>query len=300
MTYMYYIDYQKEVHKSWYKQLYKNIFFNYKIINFDTNKNLVLVNKKNINKRACKKLNKNLLKQCRVYISKNVVANDIFKNQFISDKKFIMKCMISNILSSIERYIMADYRNEDIYISLCNEIETNYILDIAEKFKSINIVTNKIKKIRRLISRLENSYELNLSVSNNRRKALKKAKILINIGFDSNIMEEFNLNRNCIIINLNENELNLKNSFHGSIIEAIEFSYKNRYSNIINEKNFNKQDLYESFIYNLDYRDIKQRAMQDDCIIERFIGKNNFIASDEFRNNFTKSSIKLDKIQKKD
>lgn len=301
MTYMYYIDYQKKDNKCWYKQIYNELFLRFKIIKFDSNKSLVLINKKNINKRACSKLNRILCadgkSSCnKILVSNKVIVNGLLENEFISCKKNTMKSMILKILEYIEQCTRADYRNEDIYISICDDVDINFILDIAEKFKSINIVTSKIKKIKRLISRLEENYELNLAVSNNRRKALKKAKILINIGFSANVIEEFSLNRNCTIINLSENKLILKNSFHGSIIESIEFNYRNRYSKFINMQNFDKHHLYESFMDNYNYCEAKQHIIEDKCCIERLRGNKNMILNDELRNNFTKNSIKLDKM----
>lgn len=305
MAYMYYIDYKSKNNFHWYKKLYNRIFFNYEIVNFDTNKKIVLINKKYLNKRACKKLNKILRETGNAKDSCTIISNDIklkynLKNNFVANRKNTMKCMILNILTCIEQYMGADFRNEDIYVSLCEEIDVNFILDIAERFKSVNIVTNKIKKIRRLTKKLEDNYDLNIAVSNNKRKSLKKSKLLVNVGFDTETMEEFSLNRNCTIVNLSNNKLNLKNSFHGVIVESIELGYNNRYKSVINERNYNKQDLYESFIYDLSYNEAKRRAIEDCCYIKSFIGNNNYIIANEFRNNFTKSSIKLDKIQKKD
>ena len=155
----------------------------------------------------------------------------------------------------------------------------------------INIVTDTIKKMRRLSINLEKEENIIFSISNNCKKGLKRAKTIINFDYTDEFFEKFKVNRNAIIINLNDHELKLGNYYQGVIIENIEIAYNN------NEKsNYNKTKLYESYICNLNYFSIQEKYNEDNCIISNLIGKNGFIQNRELK----KVRTELDKLSKKD
>ncbi len=305
MNCVYYIDYKSDDKNNIYKKIYNKIFFKYEIVDFDDDKKLIKINKNYISKSLEKKL-----KQCciinnrhedfTIMISKDIHGKISLENNEIFHGKILMKNMIINLIEYIERVCNVDFRCEDVFISTQSDKSKELIVDVAKKFKCVNIVTNKIRKLNRLENKLSKNDEIIFTISNNRKKALKRAKILINIDFKEKDFEEFNINRYCIIINLNNESLKLKNSFHGVVVESAEINYKNRYEDIINASKFDKIKLYESYIYNKNYNEAKEYINNDNCIIKVLRGNNCNIDEYEFKNNFTKNTIKLDKYKKKD
>ena len=299
--FVYYIDYDSRENRRLYSKLYNRIFFKYELIRLDKNKNIIRINNDTIDKKISKKIHKCLNNDnSRLICSNRIILKEDFKEYSCFDGKIVLKNMILNVIEHIENIVDTDFRNESIYVAIDNDNEREIILDLGRKFKNINIVTDKIKKMKRLDNKLNREEKIVYSITNNRKKSLKRAKILINFDYDITFFEQFNMNRNCIIINLNTINLNMKNSFHGSIIEGIKINYNNKYDDFTNIENFDKTIIYESYIFNNKYNSAKNMIKEDHCIIEKLIGANSEIHSEELKNNFTKSILKLDKSVKKD
>lgn len=305
MNCMYYIDYKSDDEKNIYKKIYNKIFFKYEVVIFDEDKKLININRNCLNKSIEKRINKhcvidNEYRDYGLLISNKIKTENCLKNYEIFHGKILMTNIIVNLIEYIEDAIGTDFRNEDIFICTCNDKYKELIIDVAKKFRCTNIITDKIKKLKRLENVLSKEGELIYSISNNRKKSLRRAKIVINIDFDKEQFEEFSLNRYCIIINLSNKILELKSSFHGTIVELAEINYKNRYENFININEFDKVKLYESYIYSKNYNEAKKYIQDDNCTIEILKGKKSEIRASELKNNFRNSTRKLDKIQKKD
>ena len=298
---VYYIDYDNKVNKRLYRRLYSRIFFKYELINLDRNKNIIRINNDTIDRKISKKIHKCLNDgNNRLICSNKIILKEDSEEYNYFHGKIVLKNMILNIIEHIENIIDTDFRNESIYIAIDNDSEREIIIDLGSKFKNINIVTDKIKKLKRLDNKLNKEDKIVYSITNNRKKSLRRAKIVINFDYDVSFFEQFNMNRNCIIINLNKQNLSMKNSFHGSIIEGIRINYNNKYDNFTNIDNFDKTIVYESYIFNNKYNSAKNMIKEDNCVIEKLIGANSEIYAEELKNNFTKSTIKLDKSIKKD
>ncbi|MBP3708174.1 MAG: hypothetical protein J6J36_06160 [Clostridia bacterium] len=286
---IYYIKYEK-MYAGWLNR----VLFRYNIVDIGQCKHLVQINRKVINKKVYEKIIK-ITKNNKILFSNNVVSNQY--NNFFSGK-LLMKYMIIDIIKSMQQMIGSNFIQEDLYIAFCKEVDYNILSDLSKEFKSINIITDKIRKIKRIESKLERD-NIAYSISNNKKKALKKAKILINMDYSSNFFEEFYINRNCIIINLNPQNLLMKNSFQGSIIERIEIDYINN-NEYLDPMEYDKNKLYESYIIYNKYIDTRIIQKQDKCIIKTLLGSSTKLSPKELKNNFIKSSIKLDKNKKKD
>ena len=198
------------------------IYFKIKVIRIDENKFDIEVNSNKFNKRRIKKIEK-ILKTYN--INKLVISNEIdceskiiLNNLIKSSEKILMKGIIKNILKYIFKNQNTDLRFEDIFITIKDDKNKETIKDIANEAKSINIVTDTIKKMRRLSINLEKEENIIFSISNNCKKGLKRAKTIINFDYTDEFFEKFKVNRNAIIINLNDHELKLGNYYQGVII----------------------------------------------------------------------------------
>ena len=264
--------------------LYDKIFFKYEITDIDKDKKYLNINKKYIDEKVLKKM----LKKCKIEDAQFVYSNNIKLSQNLKENKYtgkiILRNMIIPLLEHFENNLNIDFRLENIFLTVDNDKNKDIIVDLGNKCKSISLVTDNIRKLYRLDSKLNKDDNIIVSVSSNRRKALQRAKIVVNFDYDEIFFENFNINRNCIIINLSNNVLTLKNSFQGSIIEKLEIDYINKYENFINIDNFDKTILYETFIYDENYDNAKEIMRFDNCRIKKVLGMRNEINFIKSRN----------------
>lgn len=289
-----YIEYNSNENESYIHNAINKIFNKISICDIDEDKVKILINKRKISDKFLLKIIK-LIKINE--INKIVISNeiDINKEVLIDNKiellngKKLMKNMLMSILSLIYKYNDIDMRSSEVYIAIKDDKELKTIYELAIYFRCINIVTDRIRKLNRLESKFDKNDQIIYSISSNRSKSLKKAKIIINFDYDSNFFEEFCINRSAIIINLSNGKIKMKNSFQGVIIENIDINFAN-----YNNANFDKNILYESYIYNLNYEELQCKLIEDKCHIKGFLGANGEISKYELK------AIALDKNAKKD
>lgn len=213
------------------------------------------VNKKTIYKKIRNKIEKEKTKTQKVQAileDKIKKYKDELYNIKIVDGKDAMSEQIENILS----YILGNNPIElqDIYI-LTNSYDENsisIIKELAVKAKTMNIITKNIEKYRTLEAILEEK-GIVLNIANNKKKSLKKAKIIINLNLSKDEINTYQLFRNSIIINLSKEKLvNLK-GFEGTIIDNIDINLEKNEINDILEKsniirNFKNIEIYQTLI----------------------------------------------------
>lgn len=280
-----YLNYKEDINKNFFQKIKNNVFFKIEYGSLGENTSELLINKNIIDK---KRLDKIIKLKNKNNIKKMIVSNKI-KIQANSDElnllngKILMKNMVLFLLKYLFSYLEKDIRCENLYILIDNDKNQDIIFDLAHQFKSISIVTDNIKKLKRLDKKLSNDEEIITSISNNYKKALKKAEIIVNFDYDTNFFEKFNVNRNSIIINLFNENIKMKNSYQGIVIENIKIDYENLNNYIIDFKDFDKTIFYESCIYNSKYYEIKDRYFEDNCKIKSLIGCNGEIPISEIK-----------------
>ena len=209
---------------------------------FNENNKIYLI--PNINKRTAYKKIRNKIEKEKTKTQKvQAILEDKIKkykdelyNIKIVDGKDAMPELVENILS----YTLGNNPIEiqDIYIltNSYNESSTSIIKKLAVKAKTMNIITKNIEKYRTLEAILEEKGII-LNIANNKKKSLKKAKIIINLNLSKDEINTYQLFRNSIIINLSKEKLiNLK-GFEGTIIDNIDIKLEKNEINDILEKN---------------------------------------------------------------
>ena len=142
-----------------------------------------------------------------------------------------------------------------IAVNNANNYSINSIINLSKKFKTLNIVTNNINYFKVLKEKLWEENGIIITLTNNRKKALAKANIILNFDFPSDVINEYIIFDESILINLEECIKIRKKRFCGKVIndynietskntEISEFLSKNEY------KNFSKKDLAEVYIIN--------------------------------------------------
>ncbi len=216
---------------------------------------------------------------------------DLVKNKFNmyckSNGKIIMKKSLIKIFEYIFRLNNVNINLENVYI-LVNEYnkQNTYIInELIEKFKTVNIITENIKRYKRMENYWYSKGVL-ITVSNNRRKSLRNAKYIINIDFDKNKILMYNINSNSIIINLIDEFISIKSNFNGVLINNIELKIDSNKECFINEfyGNINKKIFLETIIKKNDKRleYINEINQEYNVKISGLIGVRGILENNEF------------------
>lgn len=120
-----------------------------------------------------------------------------------------------------------------------------------------------------------------IAVSNNKKKSLKKAKIIINFDLKQDEISKYQINRNAVIINLSDNIMKMEKSFNGIIINSMQIADINY--KIRNYYLFEHIDLYESYI--LEEKGLERaldKIEKDNIIIKGLLGERGRIQNMEY------------------
>lgn len=253
------------------EKIYRKIF---KIIRIENNYFYIPEN----NEKIIKKLLEKLQVENIDYI---ISENDININYNRFNGKYLIKYALPEIIDYCLNIIDINPKQQEIHI--CVEKFSKENIDIietlVERVKVVNLVTNHLKQFQELEKRLDKN-ERYITVSNNKRKSLKKSNIIINLDFKN--LNEYNVNRNAIIINCNK-ELNLNKDFEGICIERIDIEISKILRIFSENKNMNKQELFEAELAKQQNYDEARYILEKSKIkIKKLIGKRGIINLDEF------------------
>lgn len=247
------------------------------------------INNKNVQKRLEKKLSKEE-KDIQIVLSNKIKKLDLKLDKIkIVDGKKIQKYLIGEILKYIidameDKEIKLEF--QDIYIlQKEHNFETISMIEyLLTKVKTINIVTNAIEKYKKLEENLYNIGYL-ITVSNNKKKSLKKAKIILNMDFLKEELSNYTINRNAIIINLTKEKINNLKSFDGIIVNEVQIEMKEELRKYFIEKNiydeFSNIDLYESTCNSEKFENQIRKIEENEVKVVKLLGNNGKISEKE-------------------
>ena len=166
-----------------------------------------------------------------------------------------------------------------------SEVNLKMIIIIAQKVKMLRVVTKDIDKFKSVEEYLFKNMGIVIRTTNNKKKALIKSDLIINIDFAEELINKYVLPQNAIIINL-INKIKIKSKrFAGtncnnySIIlpdEYKEWFVKNKLF-----ENFNQNLLLESKIYLKNSFEAIEEALKN-VKISCLIGNNGVIQEGDF------------------
>lgn len=132
-----------------------------------------------------------------------------------------------------------------------------------------------------------------IAVSNNKKKALKRAKYIINVNLNKEELEKYTINRNSIIINIRENVKYNSSSFDGININYFNISCPDEYIEKLEqvgniEVKFDLVKLYESILLcnNMQKQELEaiyERINEDGIYVTELIGNNGPISDEELQ-----------------
>lgn len=168
----------------------------------------------------------------------------------ICNPKWLFKQLTNEIIEEV----LQDKNKKTSEIWICvNEVDSKieeYIYKFAKEFKRINIVTNHIGKFKKIEAKLYEDEGILINVTNNKRKSLHKAELILNADFPKEILNQFVIYDNSIIINW-EGDIKIKKKrFNGKIINDFKF--------VIDKESEAAKFIKENNLENFDERDICQ------------------------------------------
>lgn len=154
------------------------------------------------------------------------------------------------------------------------------IIELAKEVKRIQIVTNKIGQFKKLENDLESEYGLACQITNNKRKSLLKSKIIINFDYSEQLLNQFSINPEAIVIDINKKTKITTKAFSGIHIYDYQINSDNKElpSNI-----FEIKKLYEAKLKDKSYMQIRKMVKEENIRIINLIGKKGIINRVEYR-----------------
>lgn len=152
------------------------------------------------------------------------------------------------------------------------------IYEIAQGVKKLNIITNNIRKFKKLEEYLYDELGIMIRISNNRKKDLLYAETILNIDFPKELISKYRVSNESIIINiLDEMKIESK-KFNGINVN---------YYNIIippemEIEGFSNEIIYESYLYKMNLENATKKIKEDEIKLVGLIGKNGIIDKREF------------------
>lgn len=216
------------------------------------NRNLSKINlKKKI--KLVNKIKKILEKEnCKQIALEKVLKDDVdFINLLYSSNINICSpkwILIKHTREIIEKALKGE-KKEETEINICvnevNSIVEKYIYEFAKEFKRLNIITNHIGKFKKIEENLYKEYGILITIANNKRKSLSKAKLILNVDFPKEIINQFTIYDNATIITWEDDTKISKKRFNGRIISdyEIHFDKNSDVSKFVSEHNLEGYDL---------------------------------------------------------
>ena len=210
--------------------------------------------------RNIKKLTKilNAKEASNVVLSKELIenrelVNTLYANNIhIFDGRWLIQYLAIQILDYITKKENIKLEEKEIAITT-NEISDSaieMIKKLAKQYKRTTIVTNHIEKLRKIEKEIYSQEGILIVVSNNKKKSLAKANVILNIDFNKELLNKYHINENAIILNL-EGDIKIENRrFNGININDYEIEVGRE--EIIWRENFQKfrtKDLLEAVLY---------------------------------------------------
>lgn len=166
--------------------------------------------------------------------------------------------------------------------------ETIEIIEyFLEKVKTMNVITKNVQNYIKLEEKWEKEKGILITVSNNKKKSLKKAKWIINLDFEVQQLKIYSIFRNAIIFNMTTENITKLPAFEGIIVNQLEILVKAELQEEWKEKGldtnaFDRMDLYETCVKRQDtYAQNVRKVEENEVKVVNLIGNNGRIPQKE-------------------
>ena len=243
----------------------------------------IITEKKQI--KLAEKVNKMLQKAYskKLVISKEikkyeVLVNKLYSNDYIIvDGKKLFEALSCITLEYIckHRKINSQETKLSVLVNDLSDYSLQNIRELSTKYKTLNIVTNHLEKFKKLEDIIYNESGLMITVSNNKKKSLLQSDIILNIDFPQELLNQFNIKDEAIIVNINGNVKINRKRFNGLVINDYEIVINNQLNQEFISDKYNTKEIYEAQIYDgIPYIDLMKKIKVDKVEISALYGLN--------------------------
>ena len=199
----------------------------------------------------------------------------------IFDGKWLEKYLILDILEYIINKKQIIKAETEIAIT-ANEI-TDLLIEmikiLSKQYKKLTIVTNHIEKLRKIEKEIKEKEGILIILSNNKNKSLLKSQVIINMDFNQELINQYKIYEEAIIINAEENIRIDAIRFNGIVINDYEIEI-GRKEFIWREgiEKYRQRDLIEAELYVRDtYKNIRKKIQKNNIKIKELYGINGIV-----------------------
>ncbi len=263
----------------------KPIFFRKTKIKEDNYKiSLNLEKEKNI-----KKVTNNLIKNeiTNVVLSKELQKNQNLINSLnannikIFNGRWLEKYLSIEILDYVIN--QKEIKREETELAITTNEITDLLIEtikiLSKQYKRLTIVTNHINKLKKIEKEIYDTNGILIVISNNQKKSLAKSQIILNMDFNKETLNNYQIKEDAVIINLEGNMKIESKRFNG--ININDYEIETGREDIIwreNIKSFRTKDLFEASLYMKDtFFNIRKRIKKSNIMIKELYGINGVI-----------------------
>lgn len=235
---------------------------------------------------------KKIVKQMQKYkiktavLSENLYNIEILKNELYSmninilDGKYLFKLLTEEIIEYICKKTNTNEEKMEIsfLINDENNINNEIIISLAEKVKTLNIITNHINEFKETEDYLYNEKGIIIKISNNYKTALQKTNIIINMDFPEETINRYFIPSKSIIVNINGGIKIKTKKFNGININGYNIMIPPKYK----IEGYNDKFIYESNVLGKEYEIARKQIIEDKIKIKNLIGEKGVINNKEF------------------
>ena len=219
-----------------------------------------------------------------VVLSKELKSNIQLINELnsanihIFDGRWLEKYLTYEILEFILK--QKNQKKEETELAITtNEITDSciqIIKTLAKQYKRVTVVTNHLNKLRKIEKELYDEYGILILVSNNQKKSLAKAQLILNMDFNKEVLNKYKINENAVILNLEGDMIIYNKRFNGINVNNYEIEVGRE--EIIWRTNMNKfetKELLEAFLYMKDtFDNIRAKIGKYEVLVQEIYGIN--------------------------
>ncbi len=244
--------------------------------NLDCEKNI----KKFVNKLQKQDVNNIVLDKSLLENEK--LLNNLYANNInIFDGRWLKKQMTLEILNYI--IVRKEIHKEETEIAITlneiTELSIEIIKILSKQYKKLVIVTNHIEKLKKIEKEIYEKEGVLIVVTNNKNKSLLKSQIIINMDFNKELLNQYKIYDEAIIISIEENIKIDSIRFNGIIIN--DFEVETGRIELIWRENYEKyreKDLLEANLYVRDtFKNIRKKLQKSNISIKSLYGNNGII-----------------------
>lgn len=189
--------------------------------------------------------------------------------------------LIPEMIDYICKMTKEEKEKQEITLLIQNQTTelTKLVVELAKQIKRIQIVTTKIGQFKKLENKLEDDFGIYCQITNNKRKSLSKSRIIINFDYAEEQLNEFTINPNAIVIDINMKTSIYAKAFCG--IHIHDYEIKQEISQVV-DKVFESKKVYEGRMMGKTYEQIRDMIEEENVRIVNLIGKKGIIHREEY------------------